>query len=407
MLLGIYVFSFYEVNKVENIVSDIFANKDESSSDNRSRLGANPTNIKVVGVGGGGGNAVNRMIRSGLSGVEFWLMNTDMQVLVKGGTNNRIQLGASSTRGLGAGNDPSVGEKAAEEAQQEITNALEGADMVFITAGMGGGTGTGAAPVVAKIAKQLGILTIAVVTKPFTWEGKKRTNQANAGLEKLRESVDAVIVVPNDKLLQVVGRDVSLDESFVIVDEVLLRGVQGISDIITVPGTINVDFADVKTVMQSSGSALMGIGRASGEGRAVKAAQQAINSQLLESSINGASGVIVNITGGADMGIHEISDAASIIHDAVDEDATVIIGTAINENIKGEIQITVIATGFELKTNSSVSMFGSSFSGTPTVDTTAQMSASDFFSGAFNAQTKSVLSNNNFTNIEIPEFLKR
>ena len=407
MLLGIYVFSFYEVNKVENIVSDIFANKDESSSDNRSRLGANPTNIKVVGVGGGGGNAVNRMIRSGLSGVEFWLMNTDMQVLVKGGTNNRIQLGASSTRGLGAGNDPSVGEKAAEEAQQEITNALEGADMVFITAGMGGGTGTGAAPVVAKIAKQLGILTIAVVTKPFTWEGKKRTNQANAGLEKLRESVDAVIVVPNDKLLQVVGRDVSLDESFVIVDEVLLRGVQGISDIITVPGTINVDFADVKTVMQSSGSALMGIGRASGEGRAVKAAQQAINSQLLESSINGASGVIVNITGGADMGIHEISDAASIIHDAVDEDATVIIGTAINENIKGEIQITVIATGFELKTNSSVSMFGSSFSGTPTVDTTAQMSASDFFSGAFNTQTKSVLSNNNFTNIEIPEFLKR
>ena len=387
---------------MENIVSDIFARKDESSSDQNQRLGANPTNIKVVGVGGGGGNAVNRMIQSGLSGVEFWLMNTDLQVLHNGKTNHRIQLGSSTTQGLGEGADPTVGEKAAEEATQEITQALEGADMVFVTAGLGGGTGTGAAPVVAKIAKQLGILTIAVVTKPFSWEGKKRQNQANAGLEKLKESVDAVIVVPNDKLLQVVDRQVSLNESFIIVDEVLLRGVQGISDIITVPGIINVDFADVKTVMQASGSALMGIGRAQGEGRAVKAAQQAINSQLLESSINGASGVIVNITGGPDMGIHEISDAASIIHDAVLDDATVIIGTAVNESIQGEIQITVIATGFELKNNSQVSMFGSTSS-----DDKPQMNAADFFSGAFNTQTKSVLSNNNFTNIEIPDFLKR
>ena len=390
---------------MENIVSDIFARKDESSNDYNSRLGANPTNIKVVGVGGGGGNAVNRMIQSGLSGVEFWLMNTDLQVLYNGKTNNRIQLGSSSTQGLGAGGDPSVGERAAEEASQDITQALEGADMVFITAGLGGGTGTGAAPVVAKIAKQLGILTIAVVTKPFSWEGKKRQNQANAGLEKLKESVDAVIVVPNDKLLQVVDRQVSLNESFIIVDEVLLRGVQGISDIITVPGIINVDFADVKTVMQASGSALMGIGRAQGEGRAVKAAQQAINSQLLESSINGASGVIVNITGGPDMGIHEVSDAASIIHDAVLDDATVIIGTAVNENIQGEIQITVIATGFELKNNTpSVSMFGSS--STFESPETKSLNASDFFSGAFNTQSKSVL-NNNFTNIEIPDFLKR
>ena len=391
---------------MENIVSDIFARKDESSNDQNSRLGANPTNIKVIGVGGGGGNAVNRMIQSGLSGVEFWLMNTDLQVLYNGKTNNRIQLGSSSTQGLGAGGDPSVGERAAEEASQEITQALEGADMVFITAGLGGGTGTGAAPVVAKIAKQLGILTIAVVTKPFSWEGKKRQNQANAGLDKLKESVDAVIVVPNDKLLQVVDRQVSLNESFIIVDEVLLRGVQGISDIITVPGIINVDFTDVKTVMQASGSALMGIGRAQGEGRAVKAAQQAINSQLLESSINGASGVIVNITGGPDMGIHEVSDAASIIHDAVLDDATVIIGTAVNESIQGEIQITVIATGFELKNNTpSVPMFGSSAFDSTTE--TKSMNASDFFSGAFNAQTKSVLSNNNFTNIEIPDFLKR
>ena len=389
---------------MENIVSDIFARKDEPSNDQTSRLGANPTNIKVVGVGGGGGNAVNRMIQSGLSGVEFWLMNTDLQVLVNGKTNNRIQLGSSYTQGLGAGGDPSVGEKAAEEAQQEITQALEGADMVFITAGMGGGTGTGAAPIVAKIAKELGILTIAVVTKPFSWEGKKRQNQANAGLDKLKESVDAVIIVPNDKLLQVVDRQVSLQESFIIVDEVLLRGVQGISDIITVPGIINVDFADVKTVMQSSGSALMGIGRAQGEGRAVKAAQQAINSQLLESSINGASGVIVNITGGPDMGIHEISDAASIIHDAVLDDATVIIGTAVNESIQGEIQITVIATGFELK-NNSAPLFGSSSSESGEAK---PMNAVDFFSGAFNNQTKSILSsNNNFTNIEIPDFLKR
>lgn len=390
---------------MENIVSDIFARKDEPSNDQTSRLGANPTNIKVVGVGGGGGNAVNRMIRSGLSGVEFWLMNTDLQVLVDGQTKNRIQLGSSSTQGLGAGGDPSVGEKAAEEAQQEITQALEGADMVFITAGMGGGTGTGAAPVVARIAKELGILTIAVVTKPFTWEGKKRQNQANNGLEKLKESVDAVIIVPNDKLLQVVDRQVSLQESFIIVDEVLLRGVQGISDIITVPGIINVDFADVKTVMQASGSALMGIGRAQGEGRAIKAAQQAINSQLLESSINGASGVIVNITGGPDMGIHEISDAASIIHDAVLDDATVIIGTAVNENIQGEIQITVIATGFELKNNSGASRLGAADSLTDS----SKMNAVDFFSGAFNTQTKSILSesSNNFTNIEIPDFLKR
>lgn len=391
---------------MENIVSDIFARKDDPSNNQTSRLGANPTNIKVVGVGGGGGNAVNRMIRSGLSGVEFWLMNTDLQVLVDGQTKNRIQLGSASTQGLGAGGDPSVGEKAAEEAQQEITQALEGADMVFITAGMGGGTGTGAAPVVARLAKQLGILTIAVVTKPFTWEGKKRQNQANSGIDKLKESVDAVIVVPNDKLLQVVDRQVSLQESFTIVDEVLLRGVQGISDIITVPGIINVDFADVKTVMQSSGSALMGIGRAQGEGRAVKAAQQAINSQLLESSINGASGVIVNITGGPDMGIHEISDAASIIHDAVLDDATVIIGTAVNENIQGEIQITVIATGFELKNNASSLKFGDS---TTANTESSQLNAADFFSGAFNTQTKSILSdgNRNFTNIEIPDFLKR
>ena len=399
---------------MENIVADLFAAKESPSAQDgvNFRSNVNPANIKVVGVGGGGGNAVNRMIRAGLSGVEFWLLNTDLQALTQGQTKNRIQLGTSSTQGLGAGNDPTVGEKAAEEAHQEITQALDGADMVFITAGMGGGTGTGAAPIVAKIAKELGILTVAVVTKPFTWEGPKRQKQANAGLDKLKEYVDSVIVIPNDKLLQVVDRTCGVMESFGIVDDVLLKGVQGLTDIITIPGVINVDFADVRTVMLQSGSALMGIGRAQGEGRAVKAAQMAVNSQLLESSLDGASGVIVNITGGPDIGIHEISDAASIIHDAVLDDATVIIGTAISDTIKdGSIQITVIATGSDLRTNASslnVATFGqsSSFDGD-----ISKLNAADYFSGAFNSQPKSVMDNNssnkNFTNIEIPDFLKR
>ncbi len=406
---------------MENL-ADLFARKDDNTSSSSNemeirRSPINPTNIKVVGVGGGGGNAVNRMIKAGLSGVEFWLMNTDLQVLEGGRTPNKIQLGAKSTSGLGAGGDPSVGEKAAEEAQQEITQALEGADMVFITAGMGGGTGTGAAPVVAKIAKELGILTIGVVTKPFSWEGKKRQNQAVQGLEKLREAVDAVIVVPNDKLLQVVDRQVSLTDSFIIVDEVLLRGVQGISDIITVPGLINVDFADVKNVMQASGSALMGIGRGQGEGRAVKAAEIAINSQLLETSINGASGVIVNITGGPDMTLHEITDAANIIHNAVLDDATVIVGTAVNENIQGEIQVTVIATGFELKNQMpeektevkqlrpedffANSALGSSTSNNSMFTSTGMSSLSSNPTPVRRSESSS------FYNIEIPDFLKK
>lgn len=390
---------------MENFVSDIFAKKDESTGSNQTgRSATNPTNIKVVGVGGGGGNAVNRMIKSGLSGVEFWLMNTDLQVLQTGQTQNKIQLGAKSTNGLGAGGNPSVGESAAEEAQQEITKALEGADMVFITAGMGGGTGTGAAPIVAKIAKELGILTIAVVTKPFSFEGRKRQNQATQGIEKLREAVDAVIVIPNDKLLQITDRKISLMDSFAIVDEVLSRGVQGISDIITIPGIINVDFADVKSVMFDSGSALMGIGRGQGEGRAINAAEIAINSQLLESSINGATGVIVNITGGQDITLHEVNDAASIIHDAVNEDATVVVGTAFNPNIQGEIQITVIATGFEMKNEIS------------DANKEIKLSASDFFANTFNttAQPQQTIRrtsmpdvSSSFTNIEIPDFLKK
>ena len=360
--------------------------------------GISPAKIKVVGVGGGGGNAVNRMIKSGLTGVEFWLMNTDLQILNTSICKNKIQLGPKLTNGLGAGGEPQVGEKAAEEAQQEITQALEGADMVFVTAGMGGGTGTGAAPIVAKIAKDLGILTIGVVTKPFSFEGKRRQNQAQQGLEKLRESVDALIVIPNDKLLDVVDRRVSLQESFIVVDEVLLRGVQGISDIITIPGLINVDFADVKSVMQASGSALMGIGRGTGEGRAVEAAKIAINSQLLETSINGASGVIVNITGGPDMTLHEVTDATNIINDAVLDDARVIIGAVVDDNIQGEIQITVIATGFELRSQMPIEEKVENRS----------ISAAEFFSGAFNSTAApKAPTMTNFSEIQIPDFLRK
>ena len=360
--------------------------------------GISPAKIKVIGVGGGGGNAVNRMIKSGLTGVEFWLMNTDLQILNSSLCKNKIQLGAELTNGLGAGGEPQVGEKAAEEAAQEITRAIEGADMVFVTAGMGGGTGTGAAPIVAKIAKDLGILTIAVVTKPFSFEGKRRQNQAQQGLEKLRESVDALIVIPNDKLLDVVDRRVSLQESFIVVDEVLLRGVQGISDIITIPGLINVDFADVRSVMKASGSALMGIGRGTGEGRAVEAAKIAINSQLLETSINGASGVIVNITGGPDMTLHEVTDATNIINDAVLDDAKVIIGAVVDDNIQGEIQITVIATGFELRSQMPIEEKVESRS----------MSAAEFFSGAFNSTAApKAPTMSSFSEIQIPDFLRK
>ena len=395
---------------MDNLGPDIFGRRDfdtqadngygMQSSDNVTQPapGINPAKIKVIGVGGGGGNAVNRMIKSGLTGVEFWLMNTDLQILNTSICKNKIQLGPKLTNGLGAGGEPQVGEKAAEEAQQEITQALEGADMVFVTAGMGGGTGTGAAPIVAKIAKDLGILTIGVVTKPFSFEGKRRQNQAQQGLEKLRESVDALIVIPNDKLLDVVDRRVSLQESFIVVDEVLLRGVQGISDIITIPGLINVDFADVKSVMQASGSALMGIGRGTGEGRAVEAAKIAINSQLLETSINGASGVIVNITGGPDMTLHEVTDATNIINDAVLDDARVIIGAVVDDNIQGEIQITVIATGFELRSQMPIEEKVENRS----------ISAAEFFSGAFNSTVApKAPTMTNFSEIQIPDFLRK
>lgn len=389
---------------MENFVPDIFGKKETSNNNSTPmQTGGTPADIKVIGVGGGGGNAVNRMIKAGLGGVEFWALNTDVQVLEMSLAENKIRIGSKLTNGLGAGGNPEKGEKSAEETRDEIVNAIGKADMVFVTAGMGGGTGTGAAPVVARIAKELGALTIGVVTKPFSFEGKKRMNQALQGLEKLKETVDALIVIPNDKLLEVVDRRTTMREAFQVVDEVLLRGVQGISDIITVPGMINVDFADVRSVMESSGSALMGIGRGTGEGRALEAAKSAINSPLLETSINGASGIIMNVTGGPDMTLYEVTDAAQVIHDAVSEDATVHFGSVIDDRIQGEIQITVIATGFELKKNQ-VDKFNQE-------QDEKTLGAMDLFggSGLNNPSPKVSKAASDFANniLDIPEFLKK
>jgi cell division protein FtsZ len=303
--------------------------------------------IKVVGVGGGGSNAINRMIASTLSGVEFWTLNTDAQALAMAQSERRLQIGAKLTRGLGAGGNPSVGQKAAEESRDDLIAALDGADMVFITAGMGGGTGTGAAAVVAEVAREVGALTVGVVTRPFTFEGRRRAHQAEAGIAALRDKVDTLIIIPNDKLLQVVEKKTSMQEAFKIADDVLRQGVQGISDIITIPGLINVDFADVKTVMSNAGSALMGIGLGSGEGRAVEAARMAVSSPLLETSIHGASGVIFNVTGGHDLTLVEVNEAAEVIYGAVDPEANIIFGAVLDERIQGEVRITVIATGFD------------------------------------------------------------
>ena len=305
--------------------------------------------IKVVGVGGGGSNAINRMIASGLSGVEFWTLNTDAQALALAQSERRLQIGAKLTRGLGAGGNPSVGQKAAEESRDDLVAALDGADMVFITAGMGGGTGTGAAAVVAQVAREVGALTVGVVTRPFTFEGRRRSQQAEQGIQTLKEAVDTLIIIPNDKLLQVVEKRTSMQEAFHIADDVLRQGVQGISDIITIPGLINVDFADVKSVMSSAGSALMGIGIGQGEGRAIEAARTAINSPLLEATITGASGVIFNVTGGNDLTLYEVNEAAEVIYSSVDSEANIIFGAVVDERLQGEIRITVIATGFDGK----------------------------------------------------------
>ena len=303
--------------------------------------------IKVVGIGGGGVNAVNRMIEQGLKGVEFIAINTDAQALLMSDADVKLDVGRDSTRGLGAGADPEVGRKAAEDAKDDIEELLRGADMVFVTAGEGGGTGTGGAPVVATIARKLGALTVGVVTRPFSFEGKRRSNQAETGIASLRESCDTLIVIPNDRLLQMGDAAVSLMDAFRSADEVLLNGVQGITDLITTPGLINVDFADVKGIMTGAGTALMGIGSARGDGRALKAAEIAINSPLLEASMEGAQGVLMSIAGGSDLGLFEINEAASLVQDAAHPEANIIFGTVIDDSLGDEVRVTVIAAGFD------------------------------------------------------------
>lgn len=342
-----------------NSAGSLFSLKNESPVNTREDARSNkivPNNIaqiKVIGVGGGGCNAVNRMISGGLSGVEFWAINTDAQALSHSAAPQRLQIGQKITRGLGAGGNPAIGNKSAEESREEIARALENTDLVFITAGMGGGTGTGAAPIVAEVAKEIGCLTVGVVTRPFTFEGRRRTTQAEQGIEELQSRVDTLVVIPNNQLLSVIPAETPLQEAFRAADDVLRQGVQGISDIITIPGLVNVDFADVRAVMADAGSALMGIGISSGKNRAQEAAMMAISSPLLEHSIEGAKGVVLNITGGHDLTLHEVNAAAETIFEVVDPNANIIFGAVIDEKMQGDICITVIATGFTGETQAS------------------------------------------------------
>lgn len=306
------------------------------------------TNIKVIGCGGGGGNAVNRMIAEGLKNVEFIAINTDKQALMLSHANNKIQIGEKLTKGLGAGANPEVGKKAAEESKEEITEAIKGANMVFITAGMGGGTGTGSAPVVAEIAKSMGILTVGVVTKPFPFEGKRRMRHAEMGIDSLKQKVDTLVIIPNEKLLRMADKKTTLLDSFKLADDVLRQGVQAISDLITIPGVVNADFADIEAVMADKGLAHMGVGYGKGDNKAQDAVKAAISSPLLETSIEGATGVIINFTGGVDLGAIEVYEAADIVKDVADEDANIIFGAVIDESLNDEMRITVIATGFAI-----------------------------------------------------------
>ena len=305
--------------------------------------------IKVVGVGGGGSNAVTRMVDAGVTGVDFIAVNTDAQALLGCDADVKLHIGAQATRGLGAGANPEVGQAAALESRDEIKEALKGADMVFVTAGEGGGTGTGGAPIIAETARELGALTVGVVTRPFDFEGRKRAEQAQKGITELRDKVDTLIIIPNDRLLQVVGKQTPVMEAFRIADDVLRQGVQGITDLITIPGLVNLDFADVRTVMSDAGSALMGIGEAEGENRAAEAARTAVSSPLLEASVEGATGILLNITGGSDVGLFEVNEAAEVVTGAADQNANVIFGAVIDENLAGKIRVTVIATGFDAK----------------------------------------------------------
>jgi len=323
-------------------------------------------NIKVLGVGGGGGNAANRMIKAGLKGIEFIAINTDAQALYHSEAPTKINIGKATTRGLGAGSNPDLGRQAAEESIDEVKDAIEGSDMIFITCGLGGGTGTGGAPVIANVAKEMGILTVAVVTRPFSFEGQRRRNQSDEGLENLKNKVDTLITIPNDKILSIIDKKTPLNDAFQVVDDVLRQGVQGIADLITVHGMINVDFADVKAVMENAGSALMGIGYGTGESRATEAAKAAVESPLLELSIDGAKGVLFNITRGNDLSMFEVDEAARVITEAADPEANIIFGAVINDSYTGEIKITVVATGFDYhQSEGSVVRPKSAFSSTP------------------------------------------
>lgn len=349
--------------------------------------------IKVIGIGGAGNNGVNRMVDSNVKGVEFIAINTDKQALEISKASTKIQIGDKLTRGLGAGANPEIGKCSAEESRAEIAEAIKGADMVFITSGMGGGTGTGAAPIVAEVSKQMGILTVAVVTKPFPFEGKRRMTQADVGINELKDSVDTLITIPNEKLLQVVEKTTSVTDAFRMADDILRQGVQGISDLITVPGLVNLDFADVKTIMLDAGIAHMGIGRASGNNRAQEAARQAIHSPLLETSIEGAGGVLINVTGGKDLGLLEINEAAELVQKSVDPEANIIFGAVIDETITDEIIITVIATGFEKPLNSDMKL---------------DNIVGDAIKAAVNSSSKNTTSTSEYkVDWDVPPFLRR
>ena len=357
---------------------------------------AGTATIRVIGVGGAGNNGVNRMIEAGLKGVEFISVNTDKQALSISKANKKIQIGEKLTRGLGAGANPEIGKCSAEESKAEIAEALKGSDMVFVTAGMGGGTGTGAAPIVASIAKDMGILTVAVVTKPFPFEGKRRMTQADSGIEELRQCVDTLIIIPNEKLLQVVEKQTSIVEAFKMADDVLRQGVQGISDLITIPGLVNLDFADVKTIMLDTGIAHMGIGRAVGENRAQEAARQAIHSPLLETSIEGAGGVLINVTGGKDLALLEINEALELVQKSVDPEANIIFGAVINEDLKDELVITVIATGFAK----------SGFDGV-NIESIINRTVENSLNNASAKQNITAATNDYKIDLDIPPFLRR
>lgn len=365
--------------------------------------------LKVIGVGGGGNNAVNRMIDHGMNNVEFIAINTDGQALNLSKAESKIQIGEKLTRGLGAGANPEIGKKAAEESREQIEDAIQGADMVFVTAGMGGGTGTGAAPVVAKIAKEMGALTVGVVTRPFSFEGRKRQTQAAAGVESMKAAVDTLIVIPNDRLLDIVDKSTPMMEAFKEADNVLRQGVQGISDLIAVSGEVNLDFADVKTIMSNQGSALMGIGVSSGENRAVEAAKKAISSPLLETSIVGAQGVLMNITGCESLSLFEAQEAADIVQDAADEDVNMIFGTVINPELQDEIVVTVIATGFEDKPSSQVRKqsntgFGASASQQTTKESSFGTSSSSI--PTHEKESESGRSHSTTADDDIPSFIR-